>query len=289
MRYTDALGLRAGDVVSIVGSGGKTSLLWRLAQENRDRAVLVSTTTKMWYPDVGLFDWDVSGMFPRRGDDTCRGAHCASAGSDSACTINYAGKATVHGRAVRAPTGISLLYGSLIDGKIAAPTMERLAAASAEAFLTLIECDGARELPLKGWAAHEPVVPGFATVTIGMLPLWAIGQTVCAETVHRMPAFCRITGAQPGEIVTAAHLVRVVCRPDGLFAKARGRRALFLNAKTAENLVGARIARPRAGTRTDVHCAPLRDAQEVAACLEAPMTVLVGDIHRGTVEVIRWA
>ena len=255
MGYTEAFGILPGDVVSIVGSGGKTSLLWRLAEENRERGVLVSTTTKMWMPEAGAVDWDVSG-------DGCRGRLWSPAGGLTP---------PLHcGRANPAPTGVSLFYGGVEDGKITAPDLGRLSAFSAEMGLTLLECDGAKALPLKGWAQHEPVVPEFTTVTIGVLPLWVIGQPVCEETVHRVPEFCRITGSFPGELVTALHLARVVNHPDGLFAKARGRRVLFLNDR--RNVADGQ--RPS-----------LRDAQTVLANLDVPMTVLAGDIHRGTIEV----
>jgi len=239
MRYTDALGLSAGDVVSIVGSGGKTSLLWRLAEENRERGVLVSTTTKMRMPEVGAFDWDVSG------DGTS-------------------------GRPVAAPTGVSLFYGAVEDEKITTPEIGRLFEFSAVARLTLLECDGAKERPLKGWAEHEPVVPGFTSVTIGVLPLWVIGRIVCEEIVHRMPTFYRIAGALPGEIVTARHLARVINHPDGLFAKARGRQLLFLNYLENQKSEAFR-----------------RDFLTLLELLEIPKRTFLGDIHRGTIEVLR--
>ncbi|MCL2368342.1 MAG: selenium cofactor biosynthesis protein YqeC [Oscillospiraceae bacterium] len=181
MSYTEFLGLKPGDVVAIVGSGGKTTLLWQLAAENRDRRVLVSTTTKMMCP-------------------------------------------TAEERA-----GIELLHGPIEGEKITAPDMDALRAASAEAELTLIECDGAKRLPLKGWADHEPVVPDFATVTIGVLPLWPLGHPVGEEIVHRVEAFCALTGAKLGDPVTSDHLIRVITHPDGLFRRARGRQILYLN------------------------------------------------------------
>ena len=311
MRYTDALGLLPGDVVSIVGSGGKTSLLWHLAEENRGRRVLVSTTTKMWVPPVDAFDWDISagrdalGVLPGSRGGTlppacsdlhctandmlhCRGAQCAPT-DDSFCRIigSVEGAETC-GRQNAAPTGVSLFYGAVEDGKILAPDMWQITDLSAKVGLTLLECDGSGGLPLKGWASHEPVVPDFTTVTIGVLPLWAIGQRVCEAVAHRMPEFCRITGAVPGGTVTAAHLARVVGHPEGLFAKARGRRVLFLNSRRLVSkgaLVNDRglvkDRRSDAGGLTP----PLRDAQAILACLDKPMAVLAGDIHRGTVEV----
>ena len=44
--------LQGKEIVSIVGSGGKTSLMWALAKTYRKEAVLVSTTTKLGFPNV---------------------------------------------------------------------------------------------------------------------------------------------------------------------------------------------------------------------------------------------
>jgi len=155
----------------------------------------------------------------------------------------------------------------MVDGKIIAPTMERLAVVCAGASLTLLECDGSKGLPIKGWAAHEPVVPTFATVTIGVLPLWAIGMPVSKETVHRVERFCAITGAVLGDVVRVEHLASVVNHPDGLFAKTRGRRVLFLNDRGGMvHHVGANCVRP---------------------LIPADVLVVCGDIHRGTIEVIQ--
>ena len=180
LTYAALMGIAPGDVVSIIGSGGKTSLLCSLNLELiRDNKVLVSTTTKMY------------------------GTYMQS---------------STH-----------LLFGPEIDGKMTAPPMEQLAAAVPTCDITLLECDGAKELPLKGWADHEPVVPDFTTVTVGVLPLWALGYPINPQTVHRMEEFCRMTGAKPGELVRIEHLAAVIGHPRGLFQKARGRRILFLN------------------------------------------------------------
>jgi len=265
MRYADVLGLSAGDVVSIVGSGGKTSLLWRLAEENRERGVLVSTTTKMWMPEAEAFDLEIF-------EDGCRGDLRSPAGGHSPPLQGFDSVPQYCGRPVAAPMGVSLFYGAVEDGKISAPDMGRLEDLSAEVGLMFLECDGAKARPLKGWALHEPVVPEFTSVTIGVLPLWVMGQVVCEETVHRMPEFCRMTGASPGETLTALHLTRVISHPEGLFAKALGRRVLFLNDR---------------GTAADSQWPPLRDAQMVLTCLEEPMQVFTGNIHQGTIEVLR--
>ena len=58
------ISLRNRDMLSFVGGGGKTSCIYRLAQELRlkHKQVLVTTTTHIYYPDFSLYDrlflWD---------------------------------------------------------------------------------------------------------------------------------------------------------------------------------------------------------------------------------------
>ena len=196
MRYTEMLGLVPGDVAAIIGSGGKTTLLLQLARENCDRQVLVSTTTKMRRAEVER-------LAAMEGD----------------------------GRTQFAPT---VLHGDYAGEKITAPSMARLMVASADAALTLLECDGSKGRPFKGWADYEPVVPDFVTVTIGVMPLWALGLPVGETYVHRVEQFCRISGAVPGKAVTRRHIEAVAQHPAGLFRRAVGRRVLFLSGDTPE-------------------------------------------------------
>ena len=52
MQLRESLGVRDGEMVSLIGAGGKTTTLLRLAKELRDagKKVLVTTTTKIFKP-----------------------------------------------------------------------------------------------------------------------------------------------------------------------------------------------------------------------------------------------
>ncbi|MCL2828957.1 MAG: selenium cofactor biosynthesis protein YqeC [Oscillospiraceae bacterium] len=233
MNYADVLQLKLGDVVSVVGSGGKTSLLFRLAEECRDKFVLISTTTKMLRPDSGQYDWDIS-----------RGASIQP--------------------------GINLLYGGEVGEKITAPPLGQIRALRPADGLTLLECDGSKGKPLKGWVDDEPVIPAFSTVTIGVLGLWALGQRVDNRTVHRIERFCRLTGATPGEPVSLDHLAAIVEHPEGLFHRARGRRVLFLNVRQGEPGIAQAIV--------------LTERLDPALC--QTFTILAGDLHGDMIQVL---
>jgi probable selenium-dependent hydroxylase accessory protein YqeC len=196
-------------VITVIGSGGKTSLIWRLAQQGRHRKTLVTTTTRMFFPpqEAGLYDYllDIEGIQ--------RDSFWSAAG------ISLAGMRD----------GISGKYGSLPPELLESlvPWFDQI----------LIEGDGSRMLPLKAWAAYEPVVPAYTTLTIGMLPLWPVGLPVSADIIHRLPLFFALTGAQQGEPLSLHHLVSVItgnpqkttAPSKGLFSEAQGKKILFLN------------------------------------------------------------
>jgi probable selenium-dependent hydroxylase accessory protein YqeC len=137
------------------------------------------------------------------------------------------------------PAGISLA-GSLNreTGKLEALPVNTLKTMIAAYDLVLLEGDGSRGLPLKGWAAHEPVVPPYTTVSIGVIPISPLGKKVSPEIVFRLPRFTALCGAAEGDTLKAAHLAAVItgegAGPDkgtgqSLFAAARGEKILFIN------------------------------------------------------------
>ncbi|MDR2797435.1 MAG: putative selenium-dependent hydroxylase accessory protein YqeC [Treponema sp.] len=196
-------------VITVIGSGGKTSLIWRLAQHGRHQKTLVTTTTRMFFPpqEAGLYDYLLDG----------RG---------------------VPHRSWESPVGISLAgIQDEVSGKYGALPPDLLASLVPYFDQMLIEGDGSRRLPLKAWAAYEPVIPVYTTLTIGILPLWPVGLPVSGGLIHRLPLFSALTGAQPGETLSLHHLVPVITgtlqehKPGskGLFSEARGKKILFLN------------------------------------------------------------
>ena len=232
--FTAAFGIRPGDVVSLVGCGGKTSLQNRLAAENRDRTVLLTTTTK---------------IRPPAGD-----------------TVDHRPQIPADLR-----RGVNLVFGREAEGKLTGLTPGQLAAWLPGAEITLIEADGSKGLPLKGWAAHEPVVPAATTITIGVCTVRPVGGRCNAGLVHRPEEFRRLTGAAPGEPVTVAHIAAMAGRSTGMFARAAGRRLLMIN----------QVERPQ-----DAELARLLALQLRPYDPEGWLECFMGSIQNGTVEKI---
>ena len=231
--FVNAFGIAKKDIVCLSGAGGKTSLLYRLAQEAKALGyrVLVTTTTHLLMPTVDQYDaLDLTGRLFSDRERLAPGIYIGVTGEPRAAKVS----------------GVA----------------EYILADQAERFdLILIEADGAARKPLKGWKTTEPVIPEFATVTIGVLDIQTIGQTVCEDLVHRPELFCAITGAEPGERVSHDHLGRLVCHQHGLFQYARGRRFLFINKAESEAL--------------------LTTARELARSV--PIAAVIGSLLRGEI------
>lgn len=95
--------------------------------------------------------------------------------------------------------------------------------------LTLLEADGSRGLPCKGWREDEPVVPPYCTHTIGVVTLRALGRAADESTCLRLPLFLRLTGLRTGEPITLEALTRMVCAPEGMFRRRAGKCFLLVN------------------------------------------------------------
>jgi probable selenium-dependent hydroxylase accessory protein YqeC len=208
---TDLLPLGEKECVSILGSGGKTSLLWLLARKYAGEKTLVSTTTKMEFRASLPYDYvvtaeqDLSKFQPDK-----PGAYLIA-------------------DFIQAGTKLSALPENLLAQLV--PRFDQI----------LLEADGSKQLPLKGWESFEPVVPPYTTVTVGILPISAVGKIASEECIHRLPIFSKLTGVQKGEPITLAHLAQAIAHTEGMMKKATGRKILLLNqADTPEDYINAR-------------------------------------------------
>ena len=172
MPLAELLGVRPG-VTSVIGSGGKTSLLAALARELPGTVVLTTTTHILPFPDMPL-------VTSADADDV----RAALAGSRVACVGSQAEK----------------------NGKLVAPLLGIDELASLADYV-LVEADGARRLPLKAHAAWEPVIPACSGRTILVLGASGLGHPV-REKVHRPELFCELAGCTPDDPATPELVAR---------------------------------------------------------------------------------
>ena len=114
-------------------------------------------------------------------------------------------------------------------GKLDALSEHELAGLIPQYDIVLLEADGSRGLPCKGWNKDEPVIPGYCTHSIGVVTMNALGKAATTSIVHRLPEFLSLTGLREGEPITMEALTEMVCAPQGMFKNSIGIRILLVN------------------------------------------------------------
>ena len=155
MRLREALRVQRGDVVAFIGAGGKTSALFRLADEllREDWRVLITTTTRLATHEL------------QRAPFAARLADGVNAG-DVRAWLNEHGCVLLYSHTDPAKRKIIGLHPETISALLDVVDSDVL----------LVEADGARRLPLKAPYAHEPVIPADATLVVPVAGLDALGQ-----------------------------------------------------------------------------------------------------------------
>ena len=175
MELSAALCIRPG-VTAIIGSGGKTTLMYALARELSAAArVIVCTTTHIFPPEHMPVLLHPSETQLRAALQTA-GAVCVSSGVE--------------------------------NGKLLPPehAFGRLAAM---ADYVLVEADGSHRLPAKAHAPYEPVVPPEANQTVCVFGLLALGRPI-REAAHRPELYAEKLGVSPGDILTPELAARLL-------------------------------------------------------------------------------
>lgn len=167
MKLSEALKIQPG-VTAIIGGGGKTTLMECLAAELSAQARVIVCTTTHIYPEqnmpclVSPTEAEVEAALAR--------THCVCVGSVSE------------------------------SGKLSAPELPfRTLCAMAD--YVIVEADGAKRLPLKAHASHEPVIPPEANQTILVVGASGFGRPM-RESVHRAPIAAQALGVSEDTAVT---------------------------------------------------------------------------------------
>lgn len=196
MKLSHALRLGSQEMIALVGGGGKTTAMFRLAAELAEtRPVLLTTTTRLCPGQIQQAPAHLT-FDPAQ--------HTLA---DILPLLQQAAKTY----------GQVLLVGYTepeIDKAFGVPaeTINRLA----DHFDIIInEADGSRMRSFKAPARFEPVIPRRTTVVIPVVGLDILGQPLTDATVHRANLVGEITGLLPGSPVTEETILAVACHPQG--------------------------------------------------------------------------
>jgi probable selenium-dependent hydroxylase accessory protein YqeC len=180
----ESLGLTGPGVISLIGAGGKTSLMFGLARELADagRTVLSTTTTNVYFPSKEQSPVTLVA------DTAPRLLALAGPMLQDHCHV-FAGSLHVPG------TGkLKGLAASVIDDIWHANTFDWI----------IVEADGARQLPIKASDTHEPVIPSVTTAIVHVTGLDALNTPLDDTHVHRSAIFAANTGLAVGSRVDTA-------------------------------------------------------------------------------------
>ncbi len=206
----EALGLKAREVISLVGAGGKTTLMFRLAEELSmgGKKVVTTTTTKILEPASGERWFLVVDSDEERVKDFLRG-HL-----DHYDHITIARERLESGKL----KGVS---SNLIDRLWNSRGIDTI----------IIEADGAAGRPVKAPREHEPVIPASTTSVVAILGIDGLGMKLSEEKVFQPERVSKITGVPIGERLTDEALAILATHPEGIFkgTPPSARSVAFLN------------------------------------------------------------
>ena len=152
MSLIKSFSIKNKDIITIVGAGGKTSLMFSASSLLRkDYKVLVTTTTHIYVPDEKLYDKMI--MLSDTKDDNYENII-----KENKNGVYVIGSSIVNKVGTNKPK-IKGLNGQMLDKIV--PYFD----------IVIIEGDGSKEKPLKGWRDDEPVVYDKSTKTIGVVDI----------------------------------------------------------------------------------------------------------------------
>ena len=169
-----------GHVVSLVGGGGKTTLLYAFARHCAAKGwrVLVSTTTHIRQPGENY-----------------------AADEAALASLWAAGQYAVAGVPAE-------------QGKMTALPPEQLTCWMAQADMVFLEADGAKRMPCKVPAAHEPVLLPESDIVLAVAGLSALGRPL-REVCFRLEQACALLGAAPETLLTPELLAQLLASEQG--------------------------------------------------------------------------
>lgn len=208
MELTATLGAGEGDVIALVGAGGKTSLALRLLAELKARGIpaVFTTTTRILEPVPGPGETLVLREDEADWVDSVREALARG-------PVVIAARRRLRERAAVGMEYPFPMRTHKLEG-VPAEWVDRLHDSLPGAVI-LVEADGAKGRLLKAPAAHEPVIPSSTTLFVPIAHQDAIGRPISEEFVHRPEELARLLDVPQGAFITEAMLAAAMLHPEG--------------------------------------------------------------------------
>ena len=193
---TEALGIKAREVISLVGAGGKTTLMFRLAKELflSGRKVVTTTTTKILEPTSG----ETSSLFIDPNEEKIKDFVRQHLNQYRHITI------------ARERLGSGKLKG-------VSPDLVNELWSSQEIDTIIVEADGAAGRPVKAPRENEPVIPSNTTLVVAILGVDGMERELNGENVFQPERVSKMTGIRIGERLTDEAMAMLMTHPQGIF------------------------------------------------------------------------
>jgi len=195
MTLKEALAIGPGEVISLVGGGGKTTLMFALARElaSSGQSVITTTTTHIFEPSSSetqllLLEADEERMVRLLLQNVDERRHITVASE-------------------KLPSG-------KLKG-ISSELVSRLAELKQVAYI-IVEADGAAHKSLKAPNPTEPVIPSNTSLVIPVVGIDAVGCRLTEKDVFRPEIASGLLGLPLGEVISAEAIAILITHPKGI-------------------------------------------------------------------------
>jgi molybdenum cofactor cytidylyltransferase len=193
MRLWKALEVNRGDIVSLVGAGGKTAVMYRLADELAAAGWrVVTTTTTMIRPE-------------KRSEQTILEPQGTTLLEKVGTALERRSHVTVAAGLTENQEKLVGVDPSLVDQMVASPAVD----------VVIVEADGAKGRSLKAPAAHEPVIPSATSILMPIAAIDALGQRLDERIAHRPEMIASLLNVELGEMITREAIASILVHPQG--------------------------------------------------------------------------
>ena len=185
MNLITAFDIKKGDLVAIVGGGGKSSLLFALEQA-WEGPIVLTTTTRIFQAQIAR----------------ARASLSLDALDQLGAQLKHWGSCLIIGRTHNEKAhGVPIEYPARW---LTRPDVDIVA----------VEADGSRMLPVKAPAEHEPAMPTGTTLGVIVVGIDAFDRPI-SEVAHRPKLVCAITNQHPPAYLTPTTLATLLTHPHG--------------------------------------------------------------------------
>lgn len=192
MTIKEALNIKHKDIVSLIGAGGKTTIMFSLGKELscEGKKVITTTTTKIYPP------------LPEE-------SSLLLLGSEEEILKEFRTKTE---------KDITVAIEKLDNGKLRgiSPDFVEVLSHMEEIDCIIVEADGSQGRPLKAPSLYEPVIPSCSTLVVTVIGVEAVGSSLDEGHVFRWQIFSQLTGLCHGDRLDARSIAVSLFHKDGL-------------------------------------------------------------------------